>query len=237
MSLCLLQISASSQNHYFEKDVDEQIENEDEGPNTGFANFINFGYGVIIPNSENDSMSINYGDGLRFGNLYLWNIKKRFGAGFNLDLYYQSYNIKQDSAKNLYSLGFENEKQRLSMFKVDLAPVIRIKYGKGGNGVGKYIDLGGYGSVNFSYTEFLRNDLDPKLNKGAEQSEVYLKKLKYLERFEYGLSGQLGFKNFVIWGRYRVSDMFKEYEGVNNGNQLPDLPRLTVGIGFSSWSN
>ena len=223
------------QDPVFDQDVDEQMDIQETSPNKGFSNYFNFRYGYTLPIPENDSMQTKYGDGFGFGFDYLWSPHKRLGFGFGYFFSFQNFNIKQDTAQNLMSLGFEHDRQLLRQFRFDLTPKIRLRYGKSGNSLGKYVDLGGYAGVTFGYSEYLFNKVDPALNRGAAISEVTNGRLKYLNRWEYGLQGRLGFNRFYIFGTYRMSDMFVAHEGINQNKALPDLPRLQVGIGLSSW--
>ena len=98
---------------------------------------------------------------------------------------------------------------------------MRFNYGRRGNQLGKYIDLGGYGNIVFDHTHFTKN-------KKADGSTIRSRTtgLNYYQLLNYGLSARVGFNKFVLFGQYRMSNMF--YGDKN----LPELPRILAGLQF-----
>lgn len=234
--LLVLPVFSNAQDTVLEQDVNDQLENIDQGLGTAkhiMASNNRFGF-FVSSVYENDSLRTNAGSLVfALGMQELWSMGKIFKIGYSLDWEYNTYKIKQDSSLNLLSLNFEHARQNLSFSKVNFGPVFRVKLSNKGNKIGQYLDLGAYGSINFGYSLFTRNDVDPTLNQGAQTIEQKQLRMDYMNRWSYGLKAVLGQNGLNIWANYRLSDSFKKSNNINHGILLPELPRLSVGIGFS----
>jgi len=234
ITFLFLPIITYSQDTVLEQDVQDQLEHIDRG--LGNAKHIitsnnKFGFNVSSL-YENDSIQTRPGSfAFNIGMQELWGHKIKIG--YSLEYQFNVYRIRQDSGVNLLSLNLEHDKQNLSLSKINLGPVIRIKLNNKGNKIGQYLDLGAYGSINFGYALFTRDKVDPALYEGTQTIEQKRLRLDYINRWSYGLEASLGQNSLNIWAKYRLSDSFKQSNNINNGNLLPELPRLFIGIGFS----
>ncbi|MFO8087911.1 MAG: hypothetical protein R6T91_08965 [Bacteroidales bacterium] len=106
-----------------------------------------------------------------------------------------------------YGLGFYN----------------RFNFGKRGNYIGNFLDLGVYGDWIFLSRYYYEDEYNDNQSRRISQySPHYLKSLKY------GVLARVGFNNIVVFGQYRLSELIDPNTGYE------DLPLLTVGfqIGF-----
>lgn len=227
----------ASQTTVLEQDVSKQLEQLDVGPaNSKHLTFSNTNYGFQYASLyENDSLRVRSGSFvLNFGGEELWKLSNKIYLGYNTGFQYSSYRIKQDSGVNLLSINLEHESQKLRIFHFDLGPVLRINIGKkGGNKISQFVELSGYGLINFGYSLKSKDDVDPAFNQGAKEVQVTQKKLSYINRWGYGTQVKIGWNMINIWAKYRLSDSFTVSTDINNNIQLPELPRLSLGIGFS----
>ncbi len=74
--------------------------------------------------------------------------------------------------------------------------------------------------------------------KYEENSEI--KKIKdkqdfNLNKIRYGLSGKLGFGNFMFFGYYNLSPLFEGGNGLQTDDESNDFSTITVGISLSSF--
>jgi len=231
-----LSLIAQGQDTVLEQDVNQQLENMDQGLGSAkhlMASSNKFGF-YLSSNYENDSIRTKSGSFVfDLGMQELWRMGSHFMVGYNWEYQFNIFKIRQDSGVNLLSINLEHDKQNLSIHQMNFGPVFRIKLKNKGNKIGQYIDLGAYGSINFGYSLFSRDQVDPTINNGARTIETKQLRLDYINRWSYGVEAVLGQNSLNFWAKYRLSNSFKTSNNINNGNLLPELPRLFLGIGFS----
>jgi hypothetical protein len=159
-------------------------------------------------------------DYFNFGIRYKRRLAEHFAVGFDLSYGLEDYRLKQEAGKKLPD-SLLNSRERMIFNNFTTGLYMRFNFGKRGNQLGKYLDLGGYGNIVFGHTHFLKNKL-------ADGSTVRARitGLNYYQLLNYGLSARLGYKKLVLFGQYRVSNMF--YGDKN----LPELPRILAGVQF-----
>lgn len=110
-----------------------------------------------------------------------------------------------------------------ALFKINsIKPAAFIRFNidpKRGNYLGKYIETGLYGVVSYSLKHVLVNKYEVMEEKGYRKSKEILSGLNYLSRFQYGTYISIGFGNFEISYRYRISR-------IPNGLAYPTDPRI-----------
>lgn len=144
---------------------------------------------------------------------------------------YDKFRLKQDSM-NLLALNVNHKKQHLHLYTGKIGIGNRFHIGKHGVKEGVYIEVGGAASIKLTSRMRIQNEIDPKLtgNNGAEEEDLYFKKLKFTELIGYYATAAIGRNGLSLYGQYRLSDMFKKYEGINNNRKLPELTPLNIGI-------
>ncbi|MCI5055143.1 MAG: hypothetical protein MRY83_03490 [Flavobacteriales bacterium] len=216
--------SGLTQSVLLEEDVVSDTIPKSFGPN--YDNFWHtyLRYGFIVGPAENETANIRYGRSYDFGIglRYKRKLLPWYGLGFSLDYSQQNYSIRQDSLK-LVPDSIIHKIERLQFNFVNLEFYNRFNFGKRGNIVGKYVDIGVYGSFGFGITHFTRDEYDPSVF-GAEIVDITQRKLNYIERLQYGAIARIGFNKLAFFGRYRLSDLF------NDERNLAEMPRLVVGV-------
>jgi len=223
-----ISIFSLSQEVIVERDVEEE-RSEDEENN--IKNI--FRYGVHILSSESDSLRItNVSPSLYYGSNGLIRLSKWNSLGIQLGFQVDNYKINQDSLTNLLSLGVENDRQRIHHYTAKLGLSDRIHLGKHGLKEGSYIEFGAFGSIRLTSRMLIRNELDPSAigSFGAERVDAVFRRLQFVELLGYQAFGAIGRNNFSLYGEYRLSDIFKADESINQGRKLTELPRLNVGF-------
>jgi hypothetical protein len=159
-------------------------------------------------------------DYFNFGVRYKRRLAEHFAVGFDMTYGLEDYRLKQEAGKKLPD-SLLNSRERMIFNNFTTGLYMRFNFGKRGNQLGKYVDLGGYGNIVFSHTRFLRNKL-------ADGSTIRsrITGLNYYQLLNYGLSARVGFNKFILFGQYRVSNIF--YGDKN----LPELPRILAGVQF-----
>ena len=225
-SFILLPLLSSGQNVIIKQDVNEDLEEEEYGPNRKFYNSTFSGFGFLIGSPDSAGSAINWQR-----SFYVENgarHKRQFGqffalghdASFNL----RSYSIKQDTAKTFG--GFQTHTaERFIQVNGNLIIFSRFNFlPRRGNHLGRYIDLGGYAEYAVITRHMVRDKL-PDIT-GYKNAKTFFRGLQYINRLNYGATARIGFGNFIFFGQYRLSDIFRKTEQFN----YQELPRYTVGI-------
>jgi len=235
-TLLTMQLVTNAQKTLLRKDVlkqNERNEKPDFGPNGNWYLTNVMGFSMTLPINESDSLGIRNSassNQLYYGVRYKGKINEYFSAGFDMFYMRQGFRIKQDSARNLLSLGHENNKQRLAFHNIGVSAFARINFDKRGNYLGKYIDFAGELQYVVGERLFTKNHADPALNNGASMIRTNASKLDYTRNIQqYGVV-RFGWSHVVLSARYRISDLFNASQNIHAGIKLPELPRLSIGI-------
>ena len=159
-------------------------------------------------------------DHFSFGYRTKLRLAEHFAIGYDLAYSSESFNLKQELTKTSPDNGIYDS-QRLIFHSIRGGLYMRFNAGRRGNSLGKYLDLGGFGEWVFGHTQFTKFKL-------SDNSVVRVRrsKLEYYQPFNYGLSARLGFNQFILFGNYRMSDIFFKPYG------FVEMPRLMVGLQF-----
>jgi hypothetical protein len=107
---------------------------------------------------------------------------------------------------------------------------LRFNIGKRKNTVGNYIDLGAYGEWVYGSSWKMINEYAGTVGSPLEfkRGVFTAENLEFLESINYGLQARIGYGKFVLFGKYRMSDMFTQ--NFKDNISGTDLPRLIVGL-------
>jgi hypothetical protein len=160
-------------------------------------------------------------DHFTFGVRYKRRLAEHVALGYDINYTINDYALKQEIGKKIPTVLL-NKRERMIFNIFEGALFARINIGRRGNQLGKFIDLGGYGSVTVAHTHFT-------LNTFPDGSKVRTRTngLKYFQRFNYGVNARLGMNKLAVFGQYRISDMFY------SNWDFSELPRIIAGIEFN----
>ncbi len=154
---------------------------------------------------------------LTFGHRYKYQLSNHFAMGGELFFQRDGYHPRQEVGKNLPD-GLLHDSEKLVFFKLGAGIFHRINYGKRGNHMGRFIDLGAYGTWN----AHLRHVV--KFKEGGENIRLRRSGMDYPQPFEYGLMARKGFNALSLKVAYRLSPLFKEDAGIS------EISPLSVGL-------
>jgi len=219
LALLLVTASAYTQEILLEQNVKSDSIRPTRGPN--LKNFTHFYIGVGFPfhiNEEVTYTKFGTSTALDFGFRYKRKFSNFFATGFDLGIGSSTYNLSQDVPKTVPDTII-NEKEKFRILSFSPSAYLRFNFGRRGNYVGNYLDLGAYGSWNMRKLHFTinKNEMDEKVR-------VETTRLDYMESFAYGFLARAGTNRYVLTAKYRMSDIFK------SSYSIPELPRLTVGV-------
>ncbi len=159
---------------------------------------------------------------LRFCNFYAWGLDLSVSGNRNL--------IKQNS-KNFFPDTLVHKKEVFNYQTLGLEYYNRFNFGKRGNQVGKFLDLGAWANWLYSPQHIFWDEHTTPVN-GASKSKTMLSDLNYTTDFHWGLSARLGINRWVIYGTYRMSDIFNSKFHTSTISVEPSRLIVGVEIGF-----
>lgn len=197
------------------------------GPNRSFFQYMTLGYGITYGEQEgNDADHLDFTGNYKLGYVFKFKISPVFSGGFNLLYSRTAFKIDQGDDGKTFPDSIAYKKQKLAFHEAVLDPYLRINFDpKRGNHMGNYLDLGAYGSYTVG-ARLISVKEDPV---NDEHIKTVRSNLSYINRMNYGLSARLGFNQFMLFGRYRLSDRI-EQDKVDFV-----LPRFTFGIQIGVW--
>ncbi|MBN2891112.1 MAG: hypothetical protein JXL97_04525 [Bacteroidales bacterium] len=231
-------ISALSLNIFAQKDivyekVDEYDYFETQNYGVNGKHFL-WGYydvSFYTPNPFENQIGIKYGSSysLTYGFKYKLKIFNWFSTGLDVN-----YNIHNFSFKNQFLSTYPssaNTSEKLVLNNIGSEFYLRFFIGKHGNTMGKYFDLGAYGTYNFSNRHILKIKNATPNYFFANQQKIVNKNLAYIENIQYGGVLRIGYNGYAIVAKYRFSDLFSnDFLQIVTPN---DLPRFTIGFELS----
>jgi len=213
---------AKAQEYVVSEDVAIDSIIEKRGPNRKHYRHSYMNFGSCIDAGENGAQVKQPRiDHFTFGVRYKRRLAEHFALGYDINYTINDYALKQQIGKKIPS-DLLNKRERMIFNIFEGALFARINIGRRGNQLGKFIDLGGYGSVTVAHTHFTLNTLDDGSNVRTRTNG-----LKYFQRFNYGVNARLGMNKLAIFGQYRMSDMFY------SNWDFAELPRILAGIEFN----
>ncbi len=227
ISCCSFQVF--SQKVVISKDVDKQYEGN-HGPNMRHYGYFYSGLGVVADYDEEAGSAIKFwGSGeYTVGYRYKLKLLSFYALGLDASFSHTRYNYEKDDI-NVFDPAnpltyAQNEKRHLLVNNaLGLEIYQRINFGRRGNTLGNYLDVGIMGNWNHTVKEVIVKEYDDNAYY-AGKSRLVNRKLDFPEPFSYAVSARIGHNKFDIYGRYRLSDYFKD------GYDIPELPRLTLGL-------
>ena len=192
--------------------------------------YLNFylDYGMAVGKAEGSIFDIKYGLSRewKFGLRYKRRLCEHYAMGLDLSISEYRYYIAQFGT-NVFPDIQMHEKEYLGLPMVGLEYYNRINFGRRGDKIGNYLDLGVYGTYTYSaYQKFW--DKFPTPINGATKAKITLSDLNYLTDLQWGFKARIGFNQFAIWASYRMSDWFNSK--VHNSLLSGEFPRTTIGI-------
>jgi len=191
------------------------------GPNRRHYGHFLFNFGSSIDAGDAGARIVQPRlDQFSFGYRYKLRLFQHLALGLDAALTSFDYRLQQKAGKILPDTVLHN-KERMLFTVLNGGAYMRINVGRRGNQLGNYLDLGGYGGLTVSHTHYTKDKL-------PDGSTVRMRRnrLDYYQLFNYGVTARIGYKKLIVFGRYRLSDMF--YADKN----LPELPRISAGIEF-----
>lgn len=226
LSILHIGLIAKAQNPVIEETVPQKMDEPKKGPNQKSYLHGFMGYGLILGGGEGSGGTINYGrsGGWHFGIRKKRKLSNFYSIGYELFYAVNTFSLKQDSTKKFPNSALHT-KEHFRTNELGLSLYNRFNFGKRGNRIGNFLDIGAYGTwiAGASHTYYDKYAIANSAN--ASNTTVTNRGLIYISDFNYGVQARIGFNRIVFFGNYRLSQLF-------NGKiaSYPELPRLITGI-------
>lgn len=216
--LCI-STAAFSQDIVFSQDVRSDTVRPTKGPNLKHFTHPYFRVGFPVPTgSESNYLKIGLSPVYDLGMRYKRRFNNFFAMGLDLSFNWAVYSIDQKEGKSVPD-SLVNKKEKLMVNSLSPAAYLRFNVGRRGNFIGKYLDLGAFGSWNYKKAHLTVNK-----NEQEEMVRVMTTRLSYMESFSYGLLARVGSNRWALSARYRLNDLF------TSSFNKPELPKVSLGF-------
>ena len=192
------------------------------GKNKKHFKHLYFDLGFFAGNSENGA-EIQYGKSHTYtaGFNYKYRVSNFYSIGANINLGAMTFSLKQNDNKLLPD-SVLHDKEKFEFNNIGIGIYNRFNFGKRGNSIGKYLEIGAYGNFAYVIKHYTKDEFT---NSNFELMEVSYTKLSYVERLNYGLIAKIGYNQYVVYAKYRLSNLFNDEIG-----SLPELSKLSIGF-------
>jgi hypothetical protein len=178
-----------------------------------FSNFI--GFGVTPGQVETDSIQLKSGESTKFTYGFYYKYKMTEWYSILASLTYGFSQFEFETADDI-------KYNRLNVSDVSLELADRINFGKRGNRIGNYLELGLSGNYVFGTKQVTKQIIDdPMVN--HKKRKIELSGMSYINKLNYSAHARFGMNKFVLTADYRLSDL-------TNDQINFDLPPLTIGM-------
>jgi hypothetical protein len=231
--LILSGFSLTGQELVFEEYVDNMYRQTNWGKNRTHFGHFHMGFGSFFNEQDNTGLEIIPGSSnqTRFGYRYKLRVFEFYAMGLDGAYTYSRYKIKQRN-DNIFPDKLRHNSEIFSQHNLELAYYNRISFQRRGDHIGKYLDLGIWGSWGFREKHVYKDEFT-ELFLGASKSKTTLGSLDYVNNTNWGVKASIGFNRVVFYGNYRLSDLLKA--PFNNDAQTLDPGRLVVGMEISLY--
>ncbi|GAB2942649.1 hypothetical protein GCM10027048_04100 [Hymenobacter coalescens] len=142
--------------------------------------------------------------------------------GADVRYQYLRYSLAQNAAKRLPTATL-HQRESITLHRLDLEAWARLRFGRQGNTVGRYLDVAGWGG----WVPGTAHRTEDEPNNGqARRVKTTATGLPYLRRWAYGAGARLGSQRLALVARYRLSDTFRGPRAA----EFPELPRWVLGL-------
>lgn len=183
--------------------------------------YAGLGFIAGAPSGTGNSIINGLSNSFLLGLRYKRKFSGWYAAGYSCSISSDSYRIRQNQHRDSAD-GPSHKSEKLVLTNLSVDVYNRFNFGKRGNIIGKYIDLGVYGTWT-PFSKLSVKDVE-RLNNKDVISKKNTRRLSYIEPFGYGLTARMGVNRYSLFVTYRASGLFK------NSFFYGDLPDYIVGL-------
>jgi hypothetical protein len=173
------------------------------------------------------SYSLEYGLRMK---LKLWSWES---LTMDIGYRYDRFSLRMDTPRLAPLDNTHHQREKISLHNFSGAFCERINFGKRGNVMGTWLDIGVYGDWAFRTGDvYVDQHYDSNSPSGYRyKSKTKINRLPYMEKINYGFTARLGGDYVGIFAMWRWNDLIKQ----SYTSSERDLPKLTIGIEVYNW--
>ncbi len=233
----ILSLPIFAQRDVLNENVDDYtvFQKQKFGANGKYFAYNYFQLGFYTPAITGNQYDINYGQSFIISYGYKFKLKIFRFLAIGSDLSYSIHNYNLD--KNFIFLFDQNQKEKLTVSTFGTELFFRLNFGKTGNSLGKYLDLGAYGAYNFSNNYIIKIHHSNPTFMQAKNERFEYKNIDLIEKIQYGAICRIGINKFSLLFKYRFSDLLKDNIFSIYMNMVPynDMPKFSAGFEYSLY--
>ncbi len=213
-----------------EKISDYDFKMPKRGPNFRHFTHLYLGLAVYIPGNEDNEIETKPGSSTMFsvGWRYKYKLTKWFAIGAGINYTNDVFNLLQNDEKMVPN-NIHHDKEKLRYNNLGPDVFLRFNFGKRGNVIGRFVDIGAYYNWSFRVKHMYQDKIDKNAQPSQAGSQrVILSDLDYVEKFHYGFRGRIGLNRFVLTASYRMNELLTQEFRDEVGDYF--FPRLNVGL-------
>ncbi|MCF8332322.1 MAG: outer membrane beta-barrel protein [Bacteroidales bacterium] len=218
--LLAIAMSVNAQKVLLEEDVNYFEDIPENGPNRKHYYHFYGSWGMMFGSTENNRSPIKEALSYRFdlGFRYKRKISEFYSLGYELNLGNNNFRLADENARTLPDIK-HYDKEKINLYNFGIGLYNRFNFGRRGNYIGNFMDIGAYGNWNYFSRYYYKDEVS-----NGEKRKFSQNNPDYMKPIQYGIFARIGYNRYVIFGRYRLSDM------INSDTQYMDLPAYTAGI-------
>ncbi len=220
LALIMTGAAANAQSVLMEEKVDFYEDLPERGPNRKHYTHGYGSWGVLFGSAENSYIRTNplFSHYFNLGVRYKRKLSNVYSLGYELEAGSHIFRLAEDEGRS-FPDTIHFDKEKVNLYTLGLGLYNRFNFGRRGDYIGNFIDLGVYGEWNFASRYFYKNKY------GNDQSrKLSIYNPGYVNTFNYGAFVRAGYNRYVLFARYRLSEIIDTEKGFN------DLPPFSVGI-------
>lgn len=219
-----LSFSTKAQEVLLSENVKGDTVRSNFGPNKTHYLIMYTGIGFFVsPSNKGSDVNPYSSSDYRIGARYKLKLCSWEAIGF--DVYYNTnnFNLKQNDQKTIPNKTL-HDKEKVVTNNVAVDLFNRINFGKRGNVLGKYLDLGFYFSYYFASKHVYKDTFTSANSAFATRNKVVNRGMKYFSDYNYGPIMRIGNNRYTLYAQYRMTPYFIQ------GFNFADMPIVVAGI-------
>jgi hypothetical protein len=200
-----------------------------KGPNFRHFSHMLIGINFIIPEGKGFEVKTIPGASTSFkvGWRYKFKITNWLATGTGVNYTNDIFDIKQVVNKIIPN-EIQHSREKLKFNHAGTEFYLRFNFGKRGNIIGRFVDLGGYANWAFKVKHLCIDKAEGQAQYRAGSQRITFQDLDYIEKFNYGLITRIGLNRYVLSANYRLSELFNNSFRAEVGEYF--LPKLSIGL-------
>lgn len=191
-----------------------------KGINSPAYNHFFAGWSLSVSLLENEAkVRLPASNDYSFGLRQIYKLNNHLATGYKLSYVRSIFSVDQIPGKNIHD-SVLHSKEHFLISRGDCSLFFRVNFDRRrGAYMGHFLDLGVWGGKNF-----IRQRMIEDKTENESKVRIWYKRVEYIEKYSYGVYAGLGLNRYLIFARFRMSDLF---DGSYNFSQLP---AFTFGI-------